>query len=269
MMIWYRPSHLKAAGLAIPRGSWTRDEFLSYAQKLTKENVYGYAVENAYFVGTMPWLFVNGTSLFNDTFSKATANDPKVVEAMQFLVDMVHKYKVSPDPAGLSTFNMFQAGQLSMFGAGRWPITTFTDASFKDFDVQLWPKAQTQISEYGVNNFPIFTKSQNVEATWKLVKYMTRKDVQAVMVGTTDRPATSIPARRSLATSADMASIPNYKLFYASLDNAKPVPAPPGFSNVESIWLRYVTQMTAKEMPVKEALDKAQAELTQELSKNK
>jgi ABC-type glycerol-3-phosphate transport system substrate-binding protein len=48
MMIWYRPSHLKAAGLAVPKASWTRDEFLSYAQKLTKENVYGYAVENAY-----------------------------------------------------------------------------------------------------------------------------------------------------------------------------------------------------------------------------
>jgi hypothetical protein len=37
---------------------------------------------------------------------------------------------------------------------------------------------------------------------------------------------------------------------------------------VESIWLRYVTQMTANEMPVKEALSKAQAELTQMLAEN-
>jgi maltose-binding protein MalE len=66
-----------------------------------------------------------------------------------------------------------------------------------------------------------------------------------------------------------MASIPNYKVFYASLDNAKSVPAPPAFNKVESIWLRYVTQMTANEMPVKEALDKAQVELTQVLNENK
>jgi ABC-type glycerol-3-phosphate transport system substrate-binding protein len=270
MVIWYRPSHLKAAGLAAPRPDWTRDDFLRYAQKLTKENVYGYAVENAYFVGTMPWLFANGTSLFDDRFTKATANDPKVAEAMQFLVDLVHKYKVAPDPAGVSTFNMFQAGQLSMFGAGRWPIMTFSkDASFKDFDIQLWPKGQTQITEYGVDNFPIFTSSQNVEATWKLVKYMARKDVQAQMVGTMDRPVGNIPARRSLATSPDMASIPNYKVFYASLNNAKSVPAPPAFNKVESIWLRYVSQMTAGELPVKDALDKAQAELTQVLAENR
>lgn len=269
MVVWYRPGHLKAAGLAAPKPNWTRDDFLRYAQKLTKENVYGYAVENAFFVGTIPWLFANGTNLFNESFTKATADDPKVADAMQFLVDLVHKYKVSPDPAGVSTFNMFQAGQLSMFGAGRWPILTFSrDPSFKDFDVQLWPKAQTQVTEYGVDNFPIFTSSKNVEAAWKLVKFMTRKDVQSQMVGTAERPVGNIPARRSLATSRDMASIPNYKVFYASLDNAKSVPAPPGFNKVESIWLRYVTQMTANEMPVNEALSKAQAELTQMLAEN-
>ena len=229
MVVWYRPSFVKDAGLAKPSPRWTRDDFLTYAQKMTKDNVYGYAVENAYFVGTMPWLFANGTSLFDANFTKSTATDPQVAEAMQFLVDMVHKYKVSPDPAGVSTFNMFQAGQLAMFGAGRWPILTFSkDPSFKDFDVQLWPKAKTQVTEYGVDNFPIFTSSRNVEATWKLVKYMTRKDVQAQMVGTTDRPVGNVPARRSLATSPDMASIPNYRVFYASLDNAKSVPRPRG-----------------------------------------
>ena len=270
MVVWYRPSFVKDAGLAKPSPRWTRDDFLTYAQKMTKDNVYGYAVENAYFVGTMPWLFANGTSLFDANFTKSTATDPQVAEAMQFLVDMVHKYKVSPDPAGVSTFNMFQAGQLAMFGAGRWPILTFSkDPSFKDFDVQLWPKAKTQVTEYGVDNFPIFTSSRNVEATWKLVKYMTRKDVQAQMVGTTDRPVGNVPARRSLATSPDMASIPNYRVFYASLDNAKSVPAPPGFNKVESIWLRYVSQMTSGEMAVPDALEKAEAELNQVLEENK
>ena len=270
MVVWYRPSFVKDAGLVKPSPRWTRDDFLTYAQKMTKDNVYGYAVENAYFVGTMPWLFANGTSLFDANFTKSTATDPQVAEAMQFLVDMVHKYKVSPDPAGVSTFNMFQAGQLAMFGAGRWPILTFSkDPSFKDFDVQLWPKAKTQVTEYGVDNFPIFTSSRNVEATWKLVKYMTRKDVQAQMVGTMDRPVGNVPARRSLATSPDMASIPNYRVFYASLDNAKSVPAPPGFNKVESIWLRYVSQMTSGEMAVPDALEKAEAELNQVLEENK
>ena len=269
MVVWYRPSFVKDAGLAKPSPRWTRDDFLTYAQKMTKDNVYGYAVENAYFVGTMPWLFANGTSLFDANFTKSTATDPQVAEAMQFLVDMVHKYKVSPDPAGVSTFNMFQAGQLAMFGAGRWPILTFSkDPSFKDFDVQLWPKAKTQVTEYGVDNFPIFTSSRNVEATWKLVKYMTRKDVQAQMVGTTDRPVGNVPARRSLATSPDMASIPNYRVFYASLDNAKSVPAPGVQQGGEHLAaLRFPDD--PGEMAVPDALEKAEAELNQVLEENK
>jgi multiple sugar transport system substrate-binding protein len=214
MVIWYSPSRVKAAGLEPPKADWTKDDFLAYAQKLTGENTFGYAVENAYFAGTIPWLFVNDTSLFDATYSKPLANDPKTAEAMQFLVDLVFKYKVAPDPAGVSTFNMFQAGQLSMFGAGRWPILTFSqDPTFKDYDIQLWPKWKTQVTEYGVDNFPIFSTSENVEAAWQLVKYMTRKDVQAQLVGTADKPVGNVPARRSLATSPDMASIPNYKVF--------------------------------------------------------
>lgn len=270
MVIWYRPSLVKAAGLPLPSANWTRADFLRYAQKLTKDNVYGFAVENAYFVGTIPWIFANGGNLFNADFTRATADSPEVADAMQFLVDLVHKYKVSPDPAGVSTFNMFQAGQLAMFGAGRWPILTFSkDPSFKDYDVQLWPRAKIQLTEYGVDNFPIFTSSRNVEATWKLVKYMARKDVQAQMVGTMDKPVGNVPARRSLATSPDMGSIPNFKVFYASLQNAKSVPAPPGFNKVESIWLRYVSQMTSGEMTVPDALKKAQVELQQVLDENK
>ncbi len=270
MVIWYRPSFLKAAGLPLPKADWTRADFLRYAQKLTKNNVFGYAVQNEYFIGTIPWIFANGGSLFNADFTRATADTPEVRDAMQFLVDLVHKYKVSPDPAGVSTFNMFQAGQLAMFGAGRWPILTFSkDPSFKDFDIQLWPKNKIQLTEYGVDNFPIFTSSRNVEATWKLVKYMTRKDVQAQMVGTMDKPVGNVPARRSLATSPDMASIPNYKVFYASLANAKSVPAPPAFNKVESIWLRYVSQMTSGEMSVTDALPKAQVELQQVLDENR
>jgi hypothetical protein len=46
------------------------------------------------------------------------------------------------------------------------------------------------------------------------------------------------------------------------------VPAPPGFNKVESVWLRYVSQMTANELPVKDALDAAQAELTQVLEES-
>ena len=50
-----------------PSPHWTRADFLRYAQKLTKDNVYGYAVENAYFVGTIPWIYANGEASSTST----------------------------------------------------------------------------------------------------------------------------------------------------------------------------------------------------------
>lgn len=270
MVIWYNPKLLREAGLPRLKPDWTKDDFLTYAQKLTKGNTYGYAVQNEYFIGTIPWLFANDTNLFTPDFSRALANNPKTQEAMQFLVDLIRKYKVSPDPAGVNTHAAFQGGQLAMFGAGRWPILTFSKSGgFKDYDVQLWPRWKSRVTEYGVDGFPIFRTTQNLEAAWLLVKYMTRKGVQGQLVGTVEKPVGNIPARRSLATSPAMASISNYKVFYDSLANAKPVPAPPEFNKVESTWLRYVSLMTSGQSSVKEATDRAQAELTKILAESR
>jgi multiple sugar transport system substrate-binding protein len=262
MVMWYSPSRVKAAGLDLPKSDWTKDDFVNYAKKLTGENTYGYATEIAYFSGTMPWQFANGTTLFNEDFSKPIATDPKNVETMQFLTDLIRTEKVAPDPAGVNGTAMLQSGQVSLFGAGRWPIMSFAkDPSFTDFDVQLWPKWTTQVTEIGVDSFPIFTSCKNVDAAWKMVVYMNRADVQATMLGTVNKSSSNLPARRSIATSPEGNFMPNYKLFYDSLDNAQLVPAPPNFTQIENIWVRYVGQIYAGEVSVIDGLTQAQAEL--------
>ncbi len=267
MMMWYSPSRVKAAGLDLPKADWTKDDFVNYAKKLTGDNTYGYATEIAYFSGTMPWQFASGTSLFNQDFSKPIATDPKNAEVMQFLTDLIRKDKVAPDAAGVNGTAMLQSGQVSLFGAGRWPIMTFAkDPSFTDFDVQLWPKWADQVTEIGVDSFPIFTSSKNLDADWKVIMYMNRADVQATMLGTVNKSSSNLPARRSIATSPEGNFMPNYKLFYTSLDNARLVPAPPNFTQVENIWTRYVGQMYSGELSINDALAKAQTELEQAIA---
>lgn len=266
MVMWYRPSHFTDAGLNLPAENWTKDDFVNYAKKLTSEGRYGYATDIAYFAGTMPWQFAYEAELFNEDYSESYANDPKNVEVMQFLTDLIQVEKVAPDPMGINGIAMLQAGQVSMYGAGRWPIMSYAlDSNFTDYDVQLWPKWTTQVTEFGVDCHPIMSSSKNLDAAFKAVMYLNKPEVQSTMLGTINKSSSNLPARRSLALSEEGNFMPNYKLFYNSLDNGKLVPAPPNFTAVENIWTRYVGLMLSGEVSVIEALDSAKKELDQAL----
>ncbi|MBC7217725.1 MAG: sugar ABC transporter substrate-binding protein [Candidatus Caldatribacterium sp.] len=276
MVIWYNTKMFNELGIAAPQESWTRNEFLEIAKKLTvdknndgKPDQYGFAVEPAYFAGTIPWLFVRGTSLLSEDLSRSNANDPKVIEVMQFLQDLIYKDRVAPTPGFGPTFSLFIAGQVGMFGAGRWPVVTFVQEGFSDCDIQYWPKWDQEtprVTLFGVDGFPLLTTSQHPEQAWKFIKYMIRRDVQSKLIGTKEAPVGNIPARKSLAMSDEIGAFPpkNYKIFYKSLVEfpAKPVPAPVAFTRVEEIWLRYVSAILANEMTAEEGCMKAHQEIT-------
>ena len=271
MVIYYNTARLKEAGLEPPKADWTRDEFLEYAQKLTVDSngdgtpeKYGYAINNSgLFTSSMPWIYANGGNIVSDDFCAPTVTDPKVEDALQFMYDMVYKYKVSPAPTNLNdAFQLLQTGDLAMVGVGRWALPTLFAAGFKDFDIVNWPGNPDQITEFGIDGFPILSTSQNPEAAWAFVKYMTNKSVMSRLVGTTDSPLGNVPARLSVAQ--DMTKFPpaNAMLYYNVLDGkAKLVPAPPRFNQMENIFLRYTGSIFADEMSVSDAMAAAQTEL--------
>ena len=117
-------ARLKEAGLQFPAEDWTRDDFLKYAQALTSGSKYGYAFDNSgVFVSAMPWIYANGGSIVSDDFCKPTVTDPKVEDALQFMHDLIYKYKVAPAPTSLNTlFQSLQTGDVAMIGVGRWAL---------------------------------------------------------------------------------------------------------------------------------------------------
>ena len=138
---------------------------MDIAKKLTvdrnnngKPDQYGFAVEPAYFGGTIPWLFVRNTSLLSEDLNKSNANDPKVVEVMQFLQNLIYKENVASTPGFGPTFSLFIAGQIEMFGAGIWPVVTFVQEGLTDCDIQCWPKWDQEtprVTLFRVGGFPL------------------------------------------------------------------------------------------------------------------
>lgn len=59
---------------------------------------------------------------------------------MQFVYDLVYKYKVSPTTEGTDNGQLFAAGKMAMTAAGHWPIQSYIANNFGDYDVQNWPR---------------------------------------------------------------------------------------------------------------------------------
>lgn len=84
-----------------PDRSWTMDEFLDAAKKLTfdrdgdgRTDVYALGLNGKPAYWAMSFAFAFGGRLFNEDGSRFTFNTPEGLEGLQFMHDLVFKYKV-------------------------------------------------------------------------------------------------------------------------------------------------------------------------------
>ncbi len=266
MVIYYNTKLFEKYGISRPADNWDQNQFLSIAQKLTADldgdgrpDQYGFTFWNQVSPTITPWTLAFGSDILTPDWTQSNANDPKIIAAMQWLQDLIWKYKVSPVPGNAEAVEIFTNGKVGMQGSGSWGRLAYRNAGFEDFDVLYYPKVETQITGYGVGSFPILKASKNPEEAWTLLKYMTGKKPIEDMA----RLGWSIPMRRSLAYDPEVMGVPpeHYRIFYDALDNAKPVASPPEYNILDNVWMRYIGLITANEMSAKAACEAIQKEL--------
>jgi multiple sugar transport system substrate-binding protein len=271
MVVYYNKQLFDAAGIEYPKDDWTRDEFLAAAQAIAADtdgdgNIdrYGWGGSGGGIFFSVPWVLANGTNIVTDDFCAPNLTDPGVVDAIQFIYDMIYTYKVAPIPGTLtSTPTQFANGEIGMFGGGHWGVPQMYALDYTDYDVVPWPGNPDQTTIYGVDGFGMFRSAENPAAAGEFLKYMTSEAVQDVLVGGAEEgPLFNIPARRSVAEKMLQFPPDNQGVFYGALDgNVALVPSPPRFNELGSIYDRYFSAIMADEMPVEEALAAAQNEL--------
>jgi multiple sugar transport system substrate-binding protein len=152
-----------------------------------------------------------------------------------------------------------------MIGAGRWPVDTFNQAKFYDYDVQLFPKlAANRKTIFGVGAHPIYKGSKYPEEAWSFIKFLSGVEASryATQVGY------SIPSRRSVAYDATLMQPPhNFRLYYDSLAAAESMPAPAQFNEVESALNAVYSKMMANEMTPSAMLQALNQQITTILAK--
>ena len=260
MLIYYNTKMFEDAGIERPSDDWTWDDFLAIAEQLTtgegSDKVYGFALPYFNF-GLTPWLYSSGTSEMSDDLETAQLDDPKVVEAMTWVRDLVTEHGVAPQPKGADPYQLFPAGKVAMTGAGHWTVPMFADAGFEDYDVLPWPSNGTTSTVFGGSGFGIYPQTDNPDLAWEYIKELTNATTQAKWA----EIGSATPATHSAAQSPDFTAKPEHSdLYYDAIEYAEPVAAPTVFNTLEPAFMRAMDAIMAGGDPAEE-LGKAQDEV--------
>ena len=143
----------KEKGVTPPGDSWTYDEFVDTAKKLTfqranGDKVYGYSGGiDPGLVNTWPFILNDGSLPLSPDNTKYTFNTPEGISGLQKLVDLAQKHKVTPpdfgtqSPADLTT--SFQDKQLlAMYSEPSGSSAQYREKKI-NFDIRAMPTGKT------------------------------------------------------------------------------------------------------------------------------
>jgi multiple sugar transport system substrate-binding protein len=268
MVIWFNTKRLKEEGLQLPPREWTFSDFLTYAKALTKKEGdrvtnWGFSFWTSPF-GLCPWLLNNGLEgiLGGADLDKALMSDPKFVEVIQYLYDLIYTHQVSPR-LDAENPGSFESGTIGMVMQGRWALPDYLKQGFEDFDIQYWPKGTRQATEVGCGSNMIFAASNHKEVVWDWIQFLLTKDSIAYLSTTM-----AVPPLRSLGYSDALLAWPKGgqgKIWYEVVDRDDipviPVTAPPDFSEMETILDRHLGPILADEEPIEQGLKSMQKDM--------
>jgi ABC-type glycerol-3-phosphate transport system substrate-binding protein len=300
--MYYNTQLFAEAGYEHPASDWTQEDFFEIAQAITKKNtsgeteVFGYAWTNRLWGSWMPWIFVNASNLLTEEkapggdwlwdgfyasdaaaegrgggwrWTAPQANAPANVEALAFMQELTQS-GVAPAielGGGQTLQGFFTGGKLGMTPAGGFWAGGLHNAGMEKgaFDVQLFPKWQSQRHQFGTGGKFMFSGSENKDTAWDFQKLEVSKEGMSVN-GIFNPVILTTPSRRSMLTSEAFAETgpEHWEVFYSTLDDhpdTGPIPAPPVSNPMTTIFTKYTGLAMTFELTAQEALDQMQAEL--------
>ncbi|MEZ6319008.1 MAG: sugar ABC transporter substrate-binding protein, partial [Phycisphaerales bacterium] len=173
-----------AAGVPVPYDGWTWDEYADAVAKIAalghvpnepNRPVYGGVIQ------TWDWVLMNhvwtfGGDYFDGDFTHPTMENPRTLQALQFLYDKRFKDHTVYNATGIAQAEdeLFRLGQVGVIGAlGRWKVPTYRQVDFR------WDVVPTPHQNIDHTVSPIVTVSWSISAdsahpaeTWDLVKFL-------------------------------------------------------------------------------------------------
>jgi multiple sugar transport system substrate-binding protein len=206
--ILYNKQIFQKAGLPAPTNlTWNPTDggtFLQLAQKLTVDSngkhptdpgfdashisQYGFVSDNN--PQELYWNFIamNGGSFLDKPFGQNFQfNQPPAAQAMQFLVDLITKYHVSPSAAQTNpnpsiAFQLLEGGHAAMVTGGSWELTSVSQQMNQPWGVAQLPAGPNGVmSVFNGLTDAIYAKTQHPKEAWELEQWLASSQSEHIM----------------------------------------------------------------------------------------
>ncbi|AKI97601.1 ABC transporter substrate-binding protein [Kosmotoga pacifica] len=243
-LLYYRKDLLEKYGYDVPK---TWDELVKVAKDISeKEGIYGFVFQGAQYEGlvcdAVEYIAGNGGAIIDEN-GKITVNRPEVIEALQFMHDMIYKYKIAPE----SVLSFMEEDARTTFQQGKavfmrnWPYCnsplnlnspqSAVRGKYGMAPMPRGPRGKSGAATLGGWNLFInnFASPEEKEAAIKFVKFMTSEPAQlmrTIIAGTS-------PTRISIYSNpAALKANPALKDYYPIMINAVPRPVTPWYAEI-------------------------------------
>jgi len=226
---------LAAAGKG-PPATW--DELVEVAGACTDrdQGVYGFGVQGAktetdvYFYY---FLWANGGQVLSEDQTRAAFNSPEGVEALQFMVDLIHKYEVSqPDTTAYGREDlqeMFKGGSLAMMITGPW-FWKMLEEDVPDLEYELAPipASKEQVTMAVTDNLVLFKSCADKELAWEFIEFFYDPELRLEWAKTFGM----LPELKEVAESDYITGSKQWSLLMSLLPDGRFVPMHPRWMSI-------------------------------------
>jgi multiple sugar transport system substrate-binding protein len=232
-VLYYRTDIAEQAGITTAPASW--DDLKSMAQALQSKGgaEYGIALGTKNSQEYLPFVWSNGGDVLGEDGNTFALNSPQAVEALTYY-DSFFEEGLTPTsvPEGFDVTPAFVSGTHPMFFSGPWHVGLITDAGGADIEGK-WtlvpmPKKVSGTSFVGGSNLVVFKDSQNKDAAWAFVQFMSDPANQVAWY----EEATVLPAVQSAWDDQALAGDANVAVFGQQLEDTKAPPPIPTWNEV-------------------------------------
>jgi len=273
-LLYYRKDLLDRFGFSGPPETWDQLVEVSLevqtAMRKINPNFYGFVWQGAQYEGLIcNFLEFAGSNGGGVSFegTDILLNTPENRIASEFMVDLIHRYHVSPP----STFTEMKEEEVRLaFQHGNalfernwpyaWPLHQSPGSAVRGktgiAPLPHFPKGQS-ISILGGWHLGISKHSDRKAESWKLVEFLISRRVQKEMalgLGWS-------PARRDVYSDPTvLEKMPHFAQLPAVFENTRPRPTLPYYSQLSEVLQRHINSMLAGRSTPETALSSAQRE---------
>jgi multiple sugar transport system substrate-binding protein len=253
-LLYYRTDLAEEAGWTEPPGDW--DELKQMAADL-QEAGSQHGISLGLGLGSwqtyLPFAWSNGVEVLDDN-DEFTLDDPGNAEALEYYASFFDEGLTSAQPEGFDITPAFIQGTFPMFFSGPWHMALIEETGGAEIEgmwtVAPMPQRDSATSFVGGSNLVVSQDTENRDAAWAFVEFLSRPDVQATWY----QEVGALPAVQEAWESGELAEDEHLAMFGEQLNDAKAPPPIPTWEEVAAAIDDQIERAAVGDVPPEDAV---------------